>query len=157
MTIITIGIDPGKSCGLAVLRDCLPLRVIQGTATQCMNVLEEYLSLYALDPDADIEIAIERFTITPKTGRKSQQSSALEITGMVDLLATRYGVPVTRQTISDVKKFVKNTVLRKLGLWFKPSDVDAPDADDAHDAIRHAVYRFAMSHASVFTLRLKGI
>lgn len=157
MIVISIGIDPGKSCGLAVLRDGQLLRVQQDSALPCMNILEEYLQLYAGRSDVDIEIGIERFTITPQTGRRTQQTSALEITGMVDMLAERYGVEVIRQTISDVKTFAADPLLRKLGLWVKPSDVDASDADDAKDAVRHAVYRFAMRHASMFALRLKGI
>lgn len=157
MIVISIGIDPGKSCGLAVLEDGRLLAVKQDSASSCMNTLEEYLQQYAGRSDVDIEIGIERFTITPQTGRRTQQSSALEITGMVDMLAERYGVEVVRQTISDVKRFAADPLLRKLGLWVKSSDVDASDADDAKDAVRHALYRFAMRHASLFTLRLKGI
>lgn len=157
MKIITIGIDPGLSCGLAILYDGRLLKVQQDTASSCMNILEEYLQQYAGRSDVNVEIGIERFTITPQTGRRTQQTSALEITGMVDMLAERYGVEVVRQTISDVKKFASDPLLRKLGLWVKPSDVDASDADDAKDAVRHALYRFAMRHASLFSLRLKGI
>lgn len=157
MKIISIGVDPGKSCGLAVLQDGQLLRVQQDSASSCMNILEEYLQQYAGRDNVDVEIGIERFTITPQTGRRTQQTGALEITGMVDMLAERYGVEVVRQTISDVKTFAPDPLLRKLGLWVKPSDVDASDADDAKDAVRHALYRFAMRHASMFTLRLKGI
>lgn len=157
MKIISIGIDPGKSCGLAVLLDGRLIHVQQGSASSCMDALEACLTQYAYRSDVDIEIGIERYTITPQTGRRTQQTSALEITGMVDMLAERYGVEVVRQTISDVKRFAADPLLRKLGLWVKPSDVNASDADDAKDAVRHAVYRFAMRHAAAFTLRLKGI
>lgn len=157
MTTVTIGVDPGLSCGLAVLRDARLLRVVQGPAAHCMHVLEEYLQQYAGRADVDIEIGIERFTVTPQTGRRTQQTSALEITGMVDMLAERYGVEVVRQTISDVKTFAADPLLRKLDLWVKPSDVDAPDANDAKDAVRHAVYRLAMRHASLLQSRLNGI
>lgn len=158
--IITVGVDPGKSCGLSVLSDAQKLLIRQGTADLCMNDLEAILGHYHTGLDlgtVEIEIAIERFTITPQTGRRTQQTDALEITGVVDRLARVYDVPVHRQTISDVKKFAKNPLLRKLDLWTLPSEVQQPDANDANDATRHAIYRYAMSHASQFALRLKGI
>lgn len=158
--IISIGVDPGKSCGLSVLSDAEKLLIRQGTADLCMNDLESILGHYHTGLNlgtVEIEIGIERFTITPQTGRRTQQTDALEITGVVDRLARVYGVVVHRQTISDVKKFAKNPLLRKLNLWTLPSEVQQPDANDANDATRHALYRYAMSHASQFALRLKGI
>lgn len=155
MSVVHIGLDPGKSTGLAVLVNGESYRMWQGDAHIAMEVLEEVLRNFA-PPGNTVHIGTERFVITPQTGRKTQQTDALEVTGMADFLAMKYGVAVPiRQGMVEVKKFAKNELLRSLGLYIRADLIDIPDADDVNDAIRHAVYILAMTNPQLFTQLLR--
>lgn len=155
MTIITIGIDPGLSSGLAVLWDGQRDFVIQDEPHAMVVALKRQLDLMRSIADLHVRIGIERFIVTPETGRKSQQSNALRIIGMVELVALEADVPLHKQTVADVKKLTDNARLRALGLYVKPRDVEQPDANDANDAMRHAVYCTAVHHTTVFDQMLR--
>jgi hypothetical protein len=149
VTALVVGVDPGESCGIAVLRDGYRSVVGQNHPDDVILVLTQMMTHNA--PLAvTMRIGIERFITTPETGRRSQQSTALEVIGAIEFEARRHGVPVHRQTVSDVKKFASNRLLRELNLYVTPAEVDRPDANDANDAMRHAVYCVARHHATIF-------
>ena len=154
--MITIGVDPGLSCGLALLHDGYRLAVHQTTPARALAELNIAITV-ARSNGEPVEIGIERFTITANTGRKSQQTDALEITGAVDLIANKEGIPVYRQIIADVKHMFKNPLLRDLGCYTKPAEIGAADANDANDAMRHALYCFATHHPAQYQVMIKRL
>lgn len=155
MSVVHIGLDPGLSTGLAVLVNGDLYRIWQGDAQHAMEVLDEVLRHFA-PPSNIVHIGTERFVITPQTGRKTQQTDALEVTGTADFIAAKHGVPTpSRQGMVEVKKFAKNELLRSLGLYIRADEIEAPDADDVNDAIRHAVYILAMTNPQLFTQLLR--
>lgn len=77
---------------------------------------------------ADLEpaIAVERFIINARTARLSQQSEALEVTGMTKALASLDGFEV-RQYLKSNLKFAQDDALRRAG-WYSPNMRHANDA-----------------------------
>lgn len=51
----------------------------------------------------------------------------------------RSPIPMVWQTPAQAKGLVSNEALKNLGMWPTGKTVDQPDADDARDAIRHAI------------------
>lgn len=152
--LIIIGIDPGLSTGMGIIWNGTRHGAKQGPPAEVIQELEKQLNLMMLLSDHEIRIGIERFITTPETGKKSQQSTALEVIGAVTHVAESVGVPVHKQNVADVKKLVQNWRLKELGLYVKPTDVGRPDANDANDAMRHAVYCTAIHHATAFVRML---
>ena len=153
--LIIIGIDPGLSTGMGILWNGTRHGVMQGPPARIIQELQKQLDLMMLLSDREIRIGIERFITTPETGKKSQQSTALEVIGAVTHVATEAGVPIHKQTVSHVKKLTSNRRLRELGLYVTARDVNQPDANDANDAMRHAVYCTAIHHATAFVAMLE--
>src|ERR1044072_5325358 len=58
----------------------------------------------------DVQVIVERFTITIQTAKNSQQTWSLEIIGMMRLLALAHGAgELTLQSPADAKRFCTNT------------------------------------------------
>jgi hypothetical protein len=146
---LVIGIDPGQSTGLVALRDGQLFGVRQGDWRSVMVTLRGLLHA-AREDGVDAVIAIERFATTNRPGRRTTQPLATQICGAVDLLADVYGASVTRQSPADAKKLTTNTDLRNMGLWVRQTDVDRPDANDANDAMRHALLYLATYRATLY-------
>jgi len=72
-------------------------------------------------------MAIERYIITPKTAKLSQQTEALEVTGMVKAIAALHGVTDVRQYTKANLKFASDSMMRGVG-WHSPSFRHANDA-----------------------------
>lgn len=81
------------------------------------------------------QVVMERFTITPQTGKNGPGAlDAIGIIGVVRYLVTAYGAPeIVYQTPAQAKNFCDNTRLRALGVWHRGG------AGHARDALRHAV------------------
>lgn len=77
-------------------------------------------------------LLMERFTITVKTGKNTQQTDALELIGLGRYLAEWHGVEFELQSPGDAKGFATNPQLKKWGVW-------VPVQDHARDAVRHLV------------------
>lgn len=154
--IIIVGVDPGESCGLAVLKDGSKQTVMQASPDDVIELIALLIAGYKKFNDVRIRVACEKYVITPSSGRKSGgQTLQAKITGAVERDCARYDVPFHEQPMSSVKKMVTNANLKKLGLYVTPSEVNRPDADDANDAMRHAVYCAARYHATLFHQMVK--
>lgn len=126
-----IAIDPGELSGWAVV-DTETGDVLESAELTEFEVgtrVEWYLNRY---PSA--QIVMEKFTITPETGKKSQQPTALYIIGSVRYLYYKYtGNIVPLQTPADAKSFSTNEKLKAVGLWHVGGE------GHAKDALRHAL------------------
>lgn len=78
-------------------------------------------------------LVVERFTITPQTGKNSQAGWSLEIIGCLKMLSYDTAVLLTQQSPASAKSFATNDKLKRLGLWHVGGE------GHANDALRHAV------------------
>jgi hypothetical protein len=149
ITTFAVGVDPGDSTGLAIIRgDGFRLHVEQGPPF----ILDDFTVRFAflLHPDADVLVACERFVVTVDTAKHSAQPTAQQTIGVVARLCRLNDWPLYMQAPSDVKALVTNALLTELGLKLRGRDVGRPDANDANDAQRHALAVLAHHRASMF-------
>ena len=126
---VIIGIDPGLMTGTFVYQsrdgytDADHLEV-----PELITTCHQFLGWWAATGDVDnVHIAIERYIITPKTAKLSQQTEALEVTGMVKAIAAIHGVTDVRQYAKSNLKFASDDMMRGVG-WHSPSFRHANDA-----------------------------
>lgn len=149
-TTFVVGVDPGESTGLAVVRgDGFRVHVQQGSPSV---VLDDFTTRFPFltQRGYDVLVGCERYVVTAETARRSAQPVPLQVVGVVAQLARLNGWPFYLQSPSDVKTLVDNAFLRRAGLWATPRDVERRDADDANDALRHALAALAHHRASLF-------
>jgi hypothetical protein len=148
-TTYALGVDPGSSTGLTVLRgDGRRLHVQQGTPSQVLDDLALRLPFLCL-PGTDVLVGCERY-VSDQTNHRSAQPVPLQVIGVVDQLARLHGWSFHLQAPADAKKLVPNALLRDLGLWTTAAEVERRDANDANDATRHALTVLAHRRASLF-------
>lgn len=152
-----IGVDPGTSMGICALQlvedRAIKSHFLQTDVSTAVNWLEE--TLYAVsESPVGVLIACERYTVTPETGKRTQQPTALQAIGVVKLMVERYGVRLVMMPPGDVKAFAPNAVLKRLGFYTTPAEVQKHDANDVNDAARHATLALARFKASIFDAML---
>lgn len=76
---------------------------------------------------ANVHIAVERFIINARTAKSSQQTDALEITGMVKGFARLYTPNPVKQYMKANLKFANDAALRR-ALWYSAQYGHATDA-----------------------------
>lgn len=135
-TNLLISIDPGKASGFAVL-DYTDLDDIKITYSGELDQFETCSMVENLLVDSTsftYEIVMEKFTVTPQTGKNSnEQNWSSEIIGCVRYLAEKHGISFTEQTPARAKTFVPNDRMKAVGIWHTGGE------GHAKDALRHAV------------------
>lgn len=148
-TTFAVGIDPGVSTGLAIIRgDGFRMHVQQGTPSQILDDFTIRFPFLTL-PSSDVLVACERF-VQDTTNHKSAQPIPLQVIGIVGQMCRLNSWQLYLQGPADVKAFVNNALLRDTGLWVTARDVEQHDANDANDAVRHALTVLAHRRASMF-------
>ena len=140
-----IGVDPGKMTGMFVFTHMLhdgggyvpprtdiliePYQVPAEEVGTWLWELIDYLEGYDQGPyPGDIHIAVEKYIITQRTAKLSQQHDALEVTGAVKAVAAQsFSKPVVKQYLKANLKFASDDMLRTMG-WFSPKMRHANDA-----------------------------
>jgi len=132
---VLIGVDPGKTTGLFLYSNAsrfgfLDRRYLhdQVDAEDAPKRISDVI-VKATDyvGYSGVHIAVERFIITGRTAKLSQQTDALEITGMVKgFAALRTSNPV-RQYMKANLKFANDAALRRAG-WYSAQMGHATDA-----------------------------
>lgn len=125
-----IGVDPGKTVGVAVYEPELDDNPLgdQMPYDQFGAWLESWLvsGIVGL-------VAIERFTITVSTARKSSDAHwAIELIGVTKFLCGKYSVRLREQQATTAKNFSTDVRLKEVGWWL-------PGKDHARDAVRHVI------------------
>jgi hypothetical protein len=144
-----VGIDPGVSTGLAIIRgDGFRMHVQQGTPSQILDDFTIRFPFLTL-PSSEVLVGCERF-VQDTTNHKSAQPIPLQVIGIVVQMARLNGWKLFLQGPADVKAFVNNDILRTTKLWVTARDVEQHDANDANDAMRHALTVLAHRRASMF-------
>jgi len=130
---VVIGIDPGKMTGVYLF--CSDTAVDAPLKTEGFEVRAENMPFFlngmfhlvTTHYGGFCHVAIERFIITSRTAKLSQQSDALEVTGMVKAVAAIQALPDVRQYLKANLKFASDDMLRSVG-WHTPSMRHANDA-----------------------------
>lgn len=141
---VVIGVDPGLMTGVFTWHSGMPAPgFVANRATEKVYPWFEGLHIEAITfpdqfwnemvgwchitPPENIHVAIERYIITPKTAKLSQQTDALEVTGMVKAIASIHGVVDIRQYAKANLKFANDDMLKAVG-WSTPGMRHANDA-----------------------------
>jgi hypothetical protein len=137
--VIIIAVDPGLTVGWAVLHLSGDFWQPTGVAAGQSNA-DDWEDWCVVNLTADCLLVVEKFTITSRTAKMSQQPRAMEVIGVMRFLARRAEAQFEMQTPSAAKSFASDAQLRKIGLW-------KPGQDHARDAIRHLLLAVA-THGS---------
>lgn len=107
-----IGADPGKTTGLARLHDGY-----LETAAVPFEDVDPIVRAWLADTSPGV-VAVERFVITRNTAKKTQQTDALKLSGVIENLVVRDPRHIiVYQNMSDAKKIGNPQLLRGLGWW----------------------------------------
>lgn len=136
---VVVGIDPGKTTGMFMYspqgrigpgwHGLKPFYAWQqfGAEDAPRALHSEIVDLTTRYGPSGVHIAVERFIINARTAKFSQQTDALEVTGMVKGFATLYSPNPVRQYMKANLKFANDTVLRRVG-WYSAQMGHATDA-----------------------------
>lgn len=137
-----IGVDPGLMTGLYVYRTYeanhteVPQGPVQAEAWQVPALVHDWIgraNSHMWDDDEGVEephgvhVAVEKYVITSRTAKLSQQTEALEITGAVKAVAILSGGVTVNQYLKANLKYASDDMLRTMG-WFTPKMRHANDA-----------------------------
>jgi hypothetical protein len=138
---VIIGIDPGLTTGIYIYRTYeanhteVPQGPVQCPADDVPVLLHGWLNrAHAHIGKDSIHIAVEKYIITTRTAKLSQQHEALEVTGAVKGIASLFssygfsGETVdVRQYAKANLKFASDDMLKAVG-WYNPKMRHANDA-----------------------------
>jgi hypothetical protein len=118
---IVIAVDPGTTTGIAVYDGRLCVVEEQKQFNDVLAVS------YVWDAGDDLEVACERYDITPSTSRMTRNMDPIHVTGAMRYHCTMRGIPFRLYGRSDAKNFARDQKLRDLDLW-RPGMIHAMDA-----------------------------
>lgn len=126
-----MGVDPGKMTGVFLyaptgLIPCAQWFEIEAKHAPIM-LHRKITDLADRFGHANVHIAVERFIINARTAKSSQQTDALEITGMVKGFARLHTPNPVRQYMKANLKFANDNALRRAG-WYSVQYGHATDA-----------------------------
>lgn len=137
--LVVMGVDPGKMTGVFLYSpngrigagwDGLKPYVhwLEVEAKHAPILLHQTIQdLAERYGHANVHIAVERFIINTRTAKSSQQTDALEITGMVKGFARLHTPNPVRQYMKANLKFANDAALRRAG-WYSAQYGHATDA-----------------------------
>jgi hypothetical protein len=145
-----IGIDPGKSVGLAVFHGIEMFKVTQATADVVLKELSEVLS--SREPiDSYAYIGCERFVSLPRKGYHTNQPDTQTVIGQVtQLVSSHDNLEFSLQSPTDARHLMSAKRMRELRLWITPKQVGQRDANDANMAVRHAMLAMMLHNRNDF-------
>lgn len=152
-----IGIDPGDSCGFAIVTSSGVHFAEQVTPELLTRRLRHTLATLRDDDKLSTLAGIfcERFISSGRPGR-THQPTAQQVIGVVLSVAAEFDVEVTLQSPGDAKHFAPNSLLRDLGMHKTGTEVRQRDANDANDATRHALLGLAARNVRAYDALLRS-
>jgi hypothetical protein len=120
-----VAIDPGKMVGYAVRADSIGFHASQSDKWEFLT----WADPVGWDEWFDVVI-IERYIITPKTAKLSQQHDALDVLGVIRWWCHKADVPLLEYSAAEAKSFSTDAKLKAASMW-------TPGQDHACDAARH--------------------
>lgn len=157
MSVVVIGVDPGDSTGVAILKDTTLWHTFQGTPEDGITLVELTIGRFHGTEDS-VALACERYVSMSRRGR-THQPTAQRAGGVLEHMARQHEIPFRWQGPADAWAIASNDRLKLLGMLQTPEDVQQPDAQDVNMAVRHALLYLSNTHATVFhqLLREHGV
>lgn len=140
---LIIGVDPGKTTGLAWLLDDEFTSVDLPPLEACDQVER----LLRRRGDRPALVAAERYNITQQTVKLSRQYDALEVIGALRWLAHAHRATFVLQGASDAQRCGNREVLRTLGWW-------SPGGDHRNKAAAQVALAYQQTFPHEFASRL---
>lgn len=113
---LIVGVDPGGTTGLAwLLND--RFESVDLAPLEALDKIDELARR-----KMPTIIAVERYTITAQTIKKTRQYDALEVIGASRWIAHRYRCTFLLQSPGEAQRAGNREVLRVLGWWAKGAD-----------------------------------
>ena len=153
MSVVVIGVDPGDSAGVGIIKDTELWHVFQGTPGDAMTLIELTVTNFH-EEEHTVAIACERFVNLSSRGR-THQPTAQKVGGALEHLAEQHNVKFRFQGPADAHAIATNETLRQLGMFQTPSMIGRPDANDVNMAIRHALLYLSSTHVTLFKTMLE--
>lgn len=145
--VYVVGVDPGASTGIFVVRNGERFAAFQGTQSAALATLTSLLRRARRD-DASLVVGCERY-VSGTGGVRTYQSVPQQVIGQVVGLVQSFGYHTVLQAPADAKRVGSNELLRRLGFHVTRAEVNQRDANDVNDAARHAVLLLAGRYATV--------
>lgn len=129
---VIVGVDPGLMTGMYVYRSDADWSSLRTSGPMQVSAEKVPVRVHNLLIESGIEgyavhLAVEKYIITSRTAKLSQQSEALEVTGMVKAVASLLGASDVRQYLKANLKFASDDMLRTMG-WYSSKMRHANDA-----------------------------
>lgn len=147
--VYVIGVDPGPSTGVFVVRNGERYRVYQGDQGGALALITEVLRNCERE-EARVVIGCERYQSGGGGRARTHQSVPQQVIGQVIGVAESFGYHVVLQTPADAKRVGSTELLHRLGFHVSRSEVNQRDANDVNDAARHAVLIIVTHFATMF-------
>lgn len=145
-----LSIDPGELSGVALVRRD-PMELIESDELDWIETSRFVDAKLRELGGENVEVVVERFTITVQTAKNSQQGISLEMIGIMRFLAYVHKAgAIVLQSSADAKNFCTNPRLKAVGLWHVGGE------GHALDALRHALKRLVDTGWSDSRLLLKS-
>lgn len=128
-----LAIDPGLLTGICLMRSD-PIELLWSDEVDWINTARLTDQTLRELGGVNVDVVIERYTITSATAKKTQQTWSLELIGITRFLCLVHSAgDMTLQSPADAKNFASNARLKSIGLWH------VGGAGHALDAIRHGL------------------
>jgi hypothetical protein len=125
---VLIGVDPGNTTGVYVYFEDGVRSASQLTRAEIAPYLIDSLRRWAATYGPhNVHVAVEKYIITPNTAKLSQQTDALEITGLAKGVAQVNGIKDVRQYLKSNLKYAHDGMLSDIG-WYPRGLPHAADA-----------------------------
>lgn len=132
-----LAVDPGLTNGVCLVsRD--PLENLWSAELDWKELYRQVNTKLHEFGGENVDVVVEKFIITPNTGKLTQAPWSMYVIGQMMALAWQHGCTgkdgsITLQKAGDAMEFAPNSRLRALGLWHKGG------AGHAKVALKHAL------------------
>jgi hypothetical protein len=147
VSVVVIGVDPGDSTGVAILKDMDLFFAFQGDPGDALTFVE--LAIMRVTATDQVAIVCERFVAMSRRAR-THQPTAQRVAGALEHMARTHGCMFRYQGPADAHAVADNEKLKQLGMLQTPGTVGKADANDANMAVRHALLYLSSMHARLF-------
>lgn len=139
-----IAVDPGGTTGLAFWShpDCQTPFKDEPRERQHKDQMLEDIGGWSQRLGGSLTVVCEKYTITSRTAKLSQQTDALKIIGVLEYFQHLYGIRVVMQTPADAKRFSTDARLKAADLWHPTK------GGHANDACRH-LFMYMVKHGLI--------
>jgi hypothetical protein len=148
VSVVVIGVDPGDSTGVGIIRDTELFYAYQGDPGEALTLTELTITRFNNDDDV-VAVACERFVSMSRQAR-THQPTAQRVAGALEHMARTHGCMFRYQGPADAHAIADNEKLKQLGMLQTPGTIGQLDASDANMAVRHALLYLSNTHARLF-------